>query len=431
MSFSKGEVIRVIPEVSTFGHRLSTERTNEILYACVRLLLDRLSESAWSAAGLDILAGITSNDIPFLCNYDPDVLDLGAADQAHIRQCLAFFAKRADIDIGVDRKGTAYRKFREAEHACAVTNTAFQAWSQGRFQFDPEVESVLHAASRKISQVLGGCPSHDLIRPRFGPGATTATPKKNACPLVKVEAGLQCSTNFPLDLLEETVGKSFNPAVRNVGDEVSVGIHRSRVSFVPKNAKTDRVISVEPVLNGMIQNGLGDWVATRLRRVGIDIRDQSANQRAAMYGSISNVSATIDLSSASDSIATGLVKHLFPDDWSTLLISISSREGLCDGEVLNYAKLSSMGNGFTFPVETLIFWALADAVQEKVCPKTRIRTLVYGDDIVVDSKAVRLLRKTFSAVGFTINMDKYFWDGPFRESCGHDTFLVRTCVQSL
>lgn len=423
MSYSIGEVVPDLPEVAFYGHQLSTERTNEILFACVRLLLDRLSEPAWGAAGLDIIAGIASNDLHFLCNFDPDILDLGAADQSTIRQCLAFFSKRADIDIGVDREGAASRKFREAEHACAVTNEAFRAWSQGRFQFRPCVEGILHAASRKISKTLGPVIGYDSIRPRFGPGATTATPKKNACPLVKVEAGFQCSTNFPSPLLEAIVGAYFCPSVRNDGDEAQVGIHLSRVAFVPKNAKTDRTICTEPVLNGMFQNGLGDWVAARLRRVGIDIKDQSANQRAALYGSISNVSATVDLSNASDSISSGLVNHLFGEDWFNLLMSLSSREGLMDKKILQFEKLSSMGNGFTFPVETLVFWALADAVKEKVCPGSRIRTLVYGDDIVVDSRCIPLLNLVFQAVGFSINMKKSFWDGSFRESCGHDYVL--------
>lgn len=406
-----------------FKTELSTERTNEISFAFARALLDRLSESGWMAAGLDILAGITSNDVPYLCNLDPFILDLQAADQFHIRQCLALFSKRADVDLGVDRKDAASKKFGEAEQSCSVTNQCFRAWSQGRFQFDPFVESVLHGAQRKISDVLGHCPSLAEIRLRFGPGATTATPKKNACPVVKLEAGLTCSTNFPLSLLEEVVAGDFNPAVRNHGDEVSVGIHRSRVSFVPKNAKIDRAICVEPSLNSMIQNGIGDWVATRLRRVGIDIRDQSANQRAALYGSISGVSATLDLSSASDTVAKGLVEHLLSDEWYRLIFDVSTREGVVNGMVTVFEKISSMGNGVTFPLETLIFWALAQSVKDIVCPHHRTRVLVYGDDIIVPVDCVPGMKLVFRSLGFSLNPSKSFWEGSFRESCGCDYVL--------
>lgn len=417
------EAFRVVPSVPSFWHKLSTEDSNDVLFAFMRSQLDCLSEAGWLRAGLDILAGIASNDVPYLCNADPFILDLAPADQFHIRQCLALFSKRADVDIGVDRKAAAERKFESAERACALTNACFRAWSQGRFQFRPGVESVLHGAQRKISDLLGNVPSWELVRPRFGPGATTATPKKNACPVVKLKSGLQCSTNFPDRSLERAAADDFCPSLRNHGDEVEVGIHLSRVSFVPKNAKIERAICVEPMLNSMYQLGLGDWVATRLRRVGIDIRDQSANQRAARYGSISGVSATLDLSSASDTVAKGLVEHLLSSDWYDLLLGLSTREGVVGGKITYFEKISSMGNGFTFPLETLVFWALAQATKELVCPNHRTRVLVYGDDIIAPVPCVPLLVEVLSALGFTLNSQKSFWAGPFRESCGCDYVL--------
>lgn len=421
MSILDSEVSGISPDVPFFGYALTTERTNEILFNFARTLLDRLSEAAWQRAGFDVLAGLTSNDVPHLCNYDPDVWDLTADDQTVFRQISALFSKRADIEIGIDKRGIALEKFLESERTCGLSNSAFRAWKQGRFQFFPDVESILHGAQRKISDVLGRVPSD--IRLRFGPGASTATPKKNACPVVKLKRGLQCSTNFPEDRLSSVVAGSFNPALRKDGDEVDVEIHTSLLAFVPKNFKTDRAICTEPLLNSMHQNGLGDYVSSRLRRVGIDIRDQSANQRAALYGSISNESATLDLSSASDSISTGLVEHLLPEEWYLLLSEFRTAECLVDGRIISLEKISSMGNGFTFPLETLIFWALAEAVKDRVCANHRIRTLVYGDDIITPVPCVPLLTKVLRCTGFTLNSEKSFWDGTFRESCGCDYVL--------
>lgn len=422
MSSIRSEVRPVLPVVR-FDQVLSTESSNEIIANSVRCLLDRLSSAGWERAGLSILASITSNDIPHLCNYDPDVLDLSAQDQSVLRQCLAFFGKRQDIDLGVDREGSAYAKFREAERACALTNSCFRAWSQGRFQFDPFVEGILHTSQRKISELLGRCPSVSEIRPRFGPGATTSTPKKNACPTMKLGSMPACSANLTTSMLE-SIGDSVFFADNEEVQQLEFEIHSNKLAFVPKNAKIDRAICTEPVLNGMFQNGLGDLMATRLRRVGIDIRDQTPNQRAALYGSISGASATLDLSSASDTVALLLVDHLFPQDWADLFRSLRSAVGQYGRHtIMHYEKVSSMGNGFTFPLETIIFWALAQSVVETVVPHHRIRTLVYGDDIIVPTECAIPLMEVLRAVGFTPNAKKSFWTGNFRESCGKDYVL--------
>jgi len=424
MSVNYGEVNDGFPVVPSFWHKLSSEESNNVLFDFSRLLLDRLSESGWVAAGLDILASITSNDLRSLCYDDRHdaIMGLSADDQFIVRQCLALFSKREDLDIGIDRKRVATEKFIAAEQLCRETNALFRAWSQGRLQFSPRVEQVLHLAQYKIAKLLGECPSLDAVRLRFGPGATTATPKKNACPVVKLKSGIQCSTNFPVD---DVLSKPeyFNPAVDQDKNDVEVAIHLSKVEFVPKNAKTYRAICVEPMFNSMHQNGLGDLLAARLRRVGIDIADQSANQRAALYGSISGESATLDLSSASDTVSVGLVKHLFPDTWSDLLLSLSTREGVVDGKMTVFEKLSSMGNGFTFPVETIVFWALAQAAKDVIAPNHRYRVLVYGDDIIIPTSAVPLLREVLRCCGFLLNSSKSFWEGPFRESCGCDYVL--------
>lgn len=425
--------------VTNFSQELSTEHTNEILCTLSLSLLDELSEDAWLPIGYDLHDSITHGDVPYLCNYDPDVLDLTASDQRIIRQISAFFRKREDVELeGVDPLLSGYAKFREAEGACRLTNACFRAWSQGRFQFRPEVERLLHGAQLKISNVLehvgyGGLPPPMSEIPiRFGPGANTATPKATACPATKLKGMLACSANFPR--LEEALNSIF--CVDGESGAVDVEITNAALGFVPKTAKIKRAIVTEPPLNGMFQLGLGDQLAAALRSAAsIDIRDQSANQRAALYGSISGQSATIDLSSASDTIARGLVRHLFPLDWAELLESLASPSveipaevqyylGDCDNEnplrTLQLEKLSSMGNGFTFPIETLIFWSLAQTAKELWSPRSRVRVLVYGDDIIVPTQTAQPLIRALHDLGFTANVDKTFFTGNFRESCGSD-----------
>lgn len=132
----------------------------------------------------------------------------------------------------------------------------------------------------------------------------------------------------------------------------------NKLSFVPKTAKTHRVIAVEPLLNGFLQKGADEELRKRLLRAGIDLRDQSKNQRMAREGSADDSDegfVTIDLSSASDSISKGLVRHLIPPDWFDFLNSLRAVEYELDGKLYRYHKFCSMGNGFCFPLETLIF----------------------------------------------------------------------------
>jgi hypothetical protein len=199
----------------------------------------------------------------------------------------------------------------------------------------------------------------------------------------------------------------------------TVELHHGKLNFVPKTAKTHRAIVVEPTLNGFVQLGIGDIIATRLRGVGVDIRDQTRNQRLAREGSLSGALATLDLSSASDTIAVELVKDLLPMDWFNLLWSARTSKVECEGVVVRMQKFSSMGNGFTFPLETLIFYAMACAVAEEFdLPSSSVS--VYGDDIIVPTVMFRDLCETLVCFGFTPNASKSFADGPFRESCGAD-----------
>jgi len=84
-----------------------------------------------------------------------------------------------------------------------------------------------------------------------------------------------------------------------------------------------------------------------------------------------------------------------------------------------YELFSSMGNGFTFELESLVFFCLASSV----CAVLEIPedVTVYGDDIILPTEAVSLLSEVLSFCGFEFNSAKSFWStsGPlFRESCG-------------
>jgi hypothetical protein len=193
--------------------------------------------------------------------------------------------------------------------------------------------------------------------------------------------------------------------------------------MVPKTAKIHRAIPIEPLLNGFIQTGCDQYLKEKLLlRAGIDITDQSRNQGLAYQGSLPgwfNPLATIDLSAASDSIAIETARDLLPPAWFDFLNSIRSPCFSVDGVEKRYEKFSSMGNGFCFPLETLLFASLAYSANA-VTGDTIFS--VYGDDIIVRQSAAALVIEYLKYYGFKTNNEKTFLFGPFRESCGADFF---------
>ncbi|DAD50951.1 TPA_asm: RNA-directed RNA polymerase [ssRNA phage SRR6255733_3] len=204
----------------------------------------------------------------------------------------------------------------------------------------------------------------------------------------------------------------------------------NKLDFVPKTAKTDRSIAVEPLLNSYVQSGIDAELRARLKRWGYDLSNQEYNSELARRGSITGELATLDLSSASDTVSKELVKLLLPPAWWRLLNATRSPayRDPRDGSVRTYHKFASMGNGFCFPLETLIFASLVRASVEEakdlgVAPRSSHLHAVYGDDIILTVDAARRLIRLLSFAGFSTNVDKTFLEGPFRESCGADWYL--------
>jgi hypothetical protein len=162
---------------------------------------------------------------------------------------------------------------------------------------------------------------------------------------------------------------------------------------------------------------------------GINLNDQSINQRRAREGSVSGKVATVDAKSASNSVTSSLVWRYFGDHphtetsdptWYRLLDVLRSTHAKVEKSTTlhEYELFSAMGNGYTFEVESLIFWTLAWAVCDYLGIPPDIS--VYGDDLIVPVEAMDLLTEVYSFCGFRFNVDKTFSDPEpsFRESCG-------------
>lgn len=384
--------------------------------------------------GTEIAALLRADDFRAVCLYELDFdRDWEIQELIECRAALGFFQKLEDIEIGIDKRQAALDKYMWAEEQCRATNIFFrQAFSgQANFSLVPRFVSHLESARRKIRQVLGRCPSIDELKLGFGPGATTSVKRTDACPMNKMGSGIQCSYELASSLylrplLREvphwTCGLGSEWGIDEDGwlyEKVSLDLHPGRLEFVPKNAKTYRPIQVEPNLNSFLQKGIGRWMDARLRLFGLDIHDQSRNARLARQGSLDGSLATLDLSSASDLIAYELVKFLLPTDWFSLLNAARTGSVELDGEAFSLQKFSSMGNGFTFPLETLLFWALS-SVADKIGDPEKVG--IYGDDIIIPTESVSDVIALLHQCGFSVNLEKSFWTGHFRESCGKDYY---------
>jgi hypothetical protein len=192
------------------------------------------------------------------------------------------------------------------------------------------------------------------------------------------------------------------------------------VTTVPKNAKTNRIIAIEPDWNSFFQLGLGAAIRSRLQRVGLLLDTaQAENRRLALIGSETGEYATIDLKAASDTVSLGLCDLLLPphpDPLKGIIAQTRSLFGLCGDDVVEYEKVSSMGNGYTFELETALFYALARACT----PSGVVR--VYGDDVIMPSARAPLFIEVLKDLGMEVNLKKTFYTGDFRQSCGGHYF---------
>lgn len=261
---------------------------------------------------------------------------------------------------------------------------------------------------------------------KFGPGASFGVKGSHTAQKIVQK---MTSTERAVPLVRKL--RFINPYFRLTDEREGCGItvvSGSRLATVPKNEDTVRTIAIEPSGNMALQLAAGKYLEGALRSVGLDITTQQPKNKAlACGGSISNGLATIDLKSASDMISIELVRLLLPKDWFDLLMAIRSPEMvLPDDRVLQLNMISTMGNGFTFPLMTLILAALIYGFRaQRGGPNLFIdwtQTAVYGDDIIIPVDEYLPFTEVLVGAGLIVNYDKSFSDGPFRESCGGDYY---------
>lgn len=215
----------------------------------------------------------------------------------------------------------------------------------------------------------------------------------------------------------------------------------ARLLAVPKTLKAPRMIASEPVSHQFIQLGLMRWLRENLPEPlthCLDFRSQEPSRALCKEASRAGALATVDLSSASDRLSCWVVERIFRRAPALLEAFHASRTrtlvnatGVGEPYMLLLKKYAPMGNGTTFPVQSIVYAIIAIAA---VLENRRLRVTnrniydvcreirVFGDDIILPSPAVPDLAHAFEYLQLKVNVMKTHDVGLFRESCGMDAF---------
>lgn len=196
----------------------------------------------------------------------------------------------------------------------------------------------------------------------------------------------------------------------------------SRASSVYKDSTKRRFINIECLWNSVIQKMIGWSIRQCLKHnAKIDLDDGQFYHRYLIRQAVT----TLDESNASDSIVHAYVKETLNFDRRlTALIDVTRSSFILMDEFEptgrgtfhkskswnEVLKTSSMGNGYTFELLSLILGALVRFHDSQGS--------VYGDDIICRNEYAAVIASDIKAAGFLVNEKKSFVATPFRESCG-------------
>lgn len=368
-------------------------------------------------------------------------------------QALAVVKKLVDPEV--DRWPLTKAKWFQTEARCKRLNQKFVALANRRVRGEKEspYSAELYRFYEALVYVLGETPPVDDIAEaaHYGPGSTVEIRGAQVHYQRKLEAE-EC-TPLAIDLAALALSHdkavwahigmdpvyAQNPDAREgflrvMRERLMVKATRhDRLMFIHKNIESLRSIGAQPTCSGALQLGIHSILSPLLAGAGIDLQDQSWNQKLAYLGSRDWESddpfCTLDKSDASNLICKNLVTFHFPPAWSKLLMRVRTpgyeAPPKFGGGLYDYEMYAGMGNGTTFVVESLIFWAACYATSSMGSVQSFVdkkEFAVYGDDVVLRRSHAQRYQAFANFLGFRFNVKKTFLDGPFRESCGADYY---------
>lgn len=361
-------------------------------------------------------------------------------DPAVIHMLVSAFRKCGDLEL-VPARERRLRCLANAKLVDDAIPTVRSEWLN---------DEVYVRARQWLSDCLGAPPDWDAVQysARHGPGSTASVGYGQRNEYFKLanwpyrttpSARGQLANCIETDprwraVLEDSLRRRFDVPMWSILDQMKFkemlidGGHPYNVlTTVPKDGRKDRPIAKEQTGNIYLQLGVGAILRLRLRMRGVDLDHQAEiNRRLALESSRTKELFTVDLSNASDTVGYDFVKAMLPAGWFSLLDSLRAPWGvLPTGEAFRYRKFSSMGNGFTFELESVLFLALCEGVRRTYGVRSD-RVFAFGDDILGPDYLYLHCCKYLSYSGFLVNSEKSFHGSArVRESCGVDALEGR------
>jgi hypothetical protein len=342
---------------------------------------------------------------------------MDAVSLRYLRQLLLFCYK-ASVPHDNYKTESSFKAFLETNYATGAVGNRLSSQSP----------ALLRRARQHCQSVLYGARWKRNFFPSHGPGAVTTKKERWTRWYSTIESVYPYSDYAFLAQCQDHLSDL---------DCCSDGDIEAKVIAVPKDSRGPRLICVHPAEAIWFQQGvrreleraisltrssIGPWPRGYVR-----FNDQSVNGKIALTSSRSRRYATIDMKEASDRISETLVQVLFGSHYKYfgccraqkfVIPSLGSFRNL-RGDINCYAP---MGNATTFPVQSLVFWAICVASLQRLGFHQAGAAFVFGDDIIIPSECCEAVINDLESFGLLCNRSKSFYKGAFRESCGVDAF---------
>lgn len=352
----------------------------------------------------------------------PSLADVANNNSSHDQYIIGNIFKKVEDDLGLDPEGRLLQVTLDHLKSSHQKELVFK-----RLLIDKPVNimMILNKARATCHRILQEFNAWE-VRPRLTPGAT-----EDVCRSSDVVTRMRNSNERSLDPLGNALKHWYLSQIPTLDvTQTSSTNDGSYVAFAsaPKTLKITRPIGYHEPIQLAVQCGTGDLFSQLLtKHTGIDISKAQDWHRflVEFYSTEPGTIATMDQSDASQNILREHAKYLLPTHVWKHLDAITPQKIKIGDKLHSLCMLAAQGNGFIFPLQTIIFYSLIHACMDSREQKKMVYQ--YGDDSIFPAEKFSLVKNFFSKIGFTINEAKSF-TGDVLESCGadfHDGINIR------
>lgn len=386
--------------------KFNQKHSSKVLQGCVLDILEEVNTPKSLALAISYRYGEYKTLDLDLLSCDPNTY-FNAMDYKRDSQAVALFKKSTYLEEQCDLEAESVANFLSLEKELAQFN------SSSRTSY---YNSIIFLSRRIMQNLLGPVPEMEELKVSFTSGATFSLRANKATMAVKLSSRLDVTTHAQPYLLRLLAANE--KLFRAYQDKKIITVKGNSLSSVPKDFRKKRLICKEPLGNMLLQRSFGLHIKARLKRIGIYIETGQSDHRALLRHD-SDAFSTIDQSDASDRISVALVRDILPLDWFHTLNRIRSRNTLIGDKWHELEKFMTQGNGFTFELETALFYCIAQAMHIYEHGRKTVVS-VYGDDMIVPVHHGKCVVDNLNTFGLKVNTEKSYVDTAFKESCGFD-----------